>query len=57
MIQNDLKNIPGIKLKTVPIIEKKGFAAFSSSFFAALCSSFGRYDAVHVHAEGLAFFC
>jgi len=29
-----------------------GLAAVSSSFFAALCSAFGRYDVVHIHAEG-----
>ena len=33
-----------------------GLAAVSSSFFAALCSAFGRYDVVHIHAEGPAFF-
>lgn len=47
----------GIKLRTVPTIEKKGLAAVSSSFFAALRSAFGRYDVVHIHAEGPAFFC
>lgn len=52
-IKNEYK---GIKLKTVPTIEKKGLAAVSSSFFAALCCAFGRYDVVHIHAEGPAFF-
>ena len=52
-----LKEYKGIKLKTVPTIEKKGLAAVSSSFFATLCSAFGRYDVVHIHAEGPAFFC
>lgn len=33
-----------------------GLAAVSSSFFAALCCAFGRYDIVHIHAEGPAFF-
>lgn len=28
----------------------------SSSGFAALCSAFGKYDVVHIHAEGPAFF-
>lgn len=42
--------------KCVPTIEKKGFAAVSSSFFAALFSAFGKYDVVHIHAEGPAFF-
>lgn len=42
--------------KYVPTIEKKGLAAVSSSFFAALYSAFGKYDVVHIHAEGPAFF-
>ena len=28
----------------------------SSSFFAAFYSAFGKYDVVHIHAEGPAFF-
>lgn len=52
-----LKEYKGIKLKTVPTIEKKGLAAVSSSFFATLCCAFGKYDVVHIHAEGPAFFC
>lgn len=51
-----LKEYKGIRLKTVPTIEKKGLAAVSSSFFAALCCAFGRYDIVHIHADGPAFF-
>lgn len=51
-----LKEYKGIRLKTVPTIEKKGLAAVSSSFFAALCCAFGKYDIVHIHAEGPAFF-
>ena len=46
----------GIRQKVVPTIEKRGLAAVSSSFFAALCSAFGRYDVVHIHAEGPALF-
>lgn len=46
----------GVCQKTVPTIERKGFAAVTSSFFAALYSAFGRYDVVHIHAEGPAFF-
>ena len=46
----------GIIQKYVPTIEKKGLAAVSSSFFAALYSAFGKYDVVHIHAEGPAFF-
>ena len=46
----------GINQKCVPTIEKKGLAAVSSSFFAALYSAFGKYNVVHIHAEGPAFF-
>ena len=42
----------GVRLKTVPTIKRKGFAAVSASFFAALACTFGRYDVVHIHAEG-----
>lgn len=45
-----------IKVKYVPTIKRKGLAAVSSSFFAALFSAFGKYDVVHIHAEGPAFF-
>lgn len=47
---------PGVRQKSVPTIEKKGLAAVSASFFAALFSAAGAYDAVHIHAEGPAFF-
>ena len=47
----------GIRQKSVPTIERRGLAAVSSSFFAALYSAFGKYDVVHIHAEGPAFFC
>lgn len=47
----------GVRLKTVPTIERKGFAAVTSSFFASLLSAFGKYDVVHIHAEGPAIFC
>ena len=40
----------------VPILTSGGLAAVSSSFFAALSSAFGKYDVVHIHAEGPAFF-
>ena len=55
---DDMDNVEyeGIRQKFVPTIEKKGLAAVSSSFFAALYSAFGKYDVVHIHAEGPAFF-
>ena len=40
----------------VPILTSGGLAAVTSSFFAALYSAFGKYDVVHIHAEGPAFF-
>lgn len=51
------KIAPGIRQKFVPTIEKKGLAAVSASFCAALCCALGKYDVVHIHAEGPAFFC
>lgn len=47
----------GIRIKTVPTINQKGLAAVTSSFFAAIVSAFGRFDVVHIHAEGPAFMC
>ena len=52
----DKTNYEGIRQKYVPTIEKKGLAAVSASAFAALYSAFGKYDVVHIHAEGPAFF-
>lgn len=46
----------GVCQKFVPTIEKKGLAAVSSSAFAAFYSALGKYDVVHIHAEGPAFF-
>lgn len=46
----------GIVQKSVPTIDKKGLAAVSSSFFASWLAAFGKYDVVHIHAEGPAFF-
>ena len=52
----DNTNYEGIRQKCVPTIEKKGLAAVSASAFAALYSAFGKYDVVHIHAEGPDFF-
>ena len=46
----------GVTQKYVPTIERKGLSAVSSSFFAAIFCAFGKYDVVHIHAEGPAFF-
>jgi glycosyltransferase involved in cell wall biosynthesis len=47
----------GITVKEVLTIDKKGLAAVTSSFFACLKAAFGKYDVVHIHAEGPAVFC
>lgn len=47
----------GVRLKNVFTVDKKGIAAMSASFFAAVSSALGRYDVVHIHAEGPAFMC
>lgn len=42
----------GIKLKIVFTVENKKLNAIIYSFLAALKSGFGKYDVVHIHAEG-----
>ena len=51
------KEYKGVRIKEVLTVDKKGLAAVTSSFFASLRAAFGRYDVVHVHAEGPAAFC
>lgn len=51
-----LKEYKGVKIKKVFTIDRKGLAAMTSSFFACLRAGFGKYDVVHIHAEGPAFF-
>ncbi len=52
-----IKEYKGVRIKYVPTIDKKGLAAVSSAFFATVAAAFGRYDVVHIHAEGPAFMC
>lgn len=47
----------GVKIVPVWTIDKKGLAAMTSSFFAALKAALGKYDVVHIHAEGPAAMC
>lgn len=47
----------GVRLKTVPTIPFRGLAAMSSSAFASLFAAVGKYDIIHIHAEGPAFMC
>ncbi len=42
----------GVRIVPVWTIERKGLAAVTSSMSAALRAAFGRYDVVHIHAEG-----
>lgn len=49
--------IEGVEITSVQTIDKKGLAATSAAFFAAVKAAFGRYDVVHIHAEGPAAFC
>lgn len=46
----------GVKIKEVFTIDRKGLAAMTSSLFACVRAGFGKYDVVHIHAEGPAFF-
>lgn len=47
----------GVREKYVPTINRKGFAAASSSLCAAVACAIGKYDVVHIHAEGPAVMC
>ena len=51
------RDFEGVRIKSVPTIERKGLAAVTSSFFAALYTAVGKYDVIHIHAEGPAAFC
>lgn len=53
----NLREYRGVRLKTVPTIPLRGLAAMSSSVFASFFATVGRYDVVHIHAEGPAFMC
>ncbi len=52
-----LNEYKGVRLKTVFTINHKGYAAMSSSVSAAMKAAFGKYDVVHIHAEGPAVMC
>ena len=42
----------GMRVLTVPTIDKKSLDAVLASIGAAFRAAFGRYDVVHIHAEG-----
>lgn len=47
----------GVKLKKVFTINRCGLAAITSSIVSSFAAAFGKYDVVHIHAEGMAFMC
>ena len=47
----------GVLLKNVWTLNKRGLAAMSASVSAAFRAAFGKFDVVHIHAEGPAFMC
>jgi glycosyltransferase involved in cell wall biosynthesis len=47
----------GVRLKDVFTVDRRGLAAVTSSMTASIQAAFGRYDVVHIHAEGPAFMC
>lgn len=47
----------GVKIKEVFTINRRGLAAMTSSVFSSFAAAFGKYDVVHIHAEGPAFMC
>lgn len=51
-----IREYKNVRIKEVLTVDKKGLAAMTSSFFACLSAAFGKYDVVHIHAEGPAFF-
>ncbi len=53
----DRSRYRGVKIKKAFTINAKGLAAASSSFFASLAAGLGKYDVVHIHAEGPCILC
>ena len=47
-----IDNYNGVELKSVFTVDKRGLSAMTASVSAAICVAFGKYDAVHFHAEG-----
>ena len=52
-----VKEYQGVRIRKVLTLNFKGLAAMSASVSAAFHAAFGRYDVIHVHAEGPAFMC
>lgn len=47
----------GVKIRKVFTVKRRGLAAITSSISASLRAAFGKFDVVHIHAEGPAFMC
>lgn len=47
----------GVRLKEVFTLSFRGLAAMTASVSASVAAAFGKYDVVHIHAEGPAFMC
>ena len=47
----------GVRIRPVWTVERRGLAAMTSSLAAAWRAAWGRYDVVHIHAEGPAAMC
>lgn len=47
----------GVQIRPVWTVERRGLAAMTSSLAAAWRAAWGRYDVVHIHAEGPAAMC
>lgn len=52
-----LHEYKGVKLVEVFTVNRRGFAAMTSSILASIQAAFGKFDVVHIHAEGPAFMC
>lgn len=51
------KEYKGVILKEVFTVNQRGLAAMTSSVLASFIAAIGKYDVVHIHAEGPAFMC
>ena len=49
--------IDGVKIKELFTVNGRGLAALTSSIAGAFATAFGKYDVVHIHAEGPACMC
>ena len=57
ILPSNKSSYKNIRIIPVWTIDRKGIAAMTGSVSAAIRSSLGRYDVVHIHAEGPAAMC